>query len=206
MKDIDLICSHLREISRIPRLSLEEEIKYGNQVRKMMSLLAAKEVLKQQLQSEPDFSQWFVHVQLPESELDRALQQGQKAKRKMVEANLCLVVSIAKKYQKRGLDLPDLIQEGSIGLTTAVEKFDPAQGYRFSTYAFHWIRQAIIKAIAQNSRVIRLPMHMYEKLSQFKNAQRQLSQKLGHTPRLDEVATCLGVDEKKMQQYVNYLH
>jgi RNA polymerase nonessential primary-like sigma factor len=199
----DLVRTYLHEIGRVPLLTHEQEISYGKQVQQMMLLQGVKQSLEQSLNRSPTLGEWAIESTLSEAELDRLLRQGHRAKQKMIEANLRLVVAIAKKYQKRNLEFLDLIQEGSLGLERGVEKFDPTRGYKFSTYAYWWIRQAITRAIAQQARSIRLPIHITEKLNKIKKTQRELSQKLGRSATSSEIATALELEPAQIRDYLN---
>ena len=198
----DMVRTYLREIGRVPLLTREQEIVYGKQVQQMMTLLEAKEALATSLKREPTRKEWAEQVHLSETEVSDAIRKGQRAKQKMIEANLRLVVAIAKKYQKRNLEFLDLIQEGTLGLERGVEKFDPMRGYKFSTYAYWWIRQAITRAIAQQGRAIRLPIHITEKLNKIKKVQRELSQQLGRSATPAEIAKTLELDTSQIREYL----
>lgn len=170
----DPITWYLATIGREPLLTPAEEIELGNQVQTMM-----------RLSEEGDREL---------SDLEKKLLRiGKRSKQRMMKANLRLVVSVAKKYQGKGLELLDLIQEGSLGLERAVEKFDPTRGYKFSTYAFWWIRQSMTRAIACQSRTIRLPVHLSERLTAIRKVSLDLAHKLGAMPSRQEIAEAMAI-------------
>ncbi|MDX2216884.1 MAG: RNA polymerase sigma factor, RpoD/SigA family [Oculatellaceae cyanobacterium bins.114] len=198
----DMVRTYLHEIGRVPLLTHEQEIVYGKQVQQMMPLLEAREKLAEKLDREPTREEWSAEVGLTEADLNKQLREGNRAKQKMIEANLRLVVAIAKKYQKRNMEFLDLIQEGTLGLERGVEKFDPMRGYKFSTYAYWWIRQAITRAIAQQARTIRLPIHITEKLNKIKKVQRELTQSLGRAPNAGEIAEALELEPAQIREFL----
>ena len=175
----DPVSWYLATIGRIPLLTPAEEIELGNQVQAMMALTE-------------DGSREFEDGELTTAQR-RLLRIGRRAKERMMKANLRLVVSVAKKYQGKGLELLDLIQEGSLGLERAVEKFDPTRGYKFSTYAFWWIRQSMTRAIACQSRTIRLPVHLSERLTTIRKVSLDLAHKLGAMPSRVEIAEAMDI-------------
>jgi RNA polymerase nonessential primary-like sigma factor len=189
----DSVRAYLRDIGRIPLLEHDEEIILGRRVQKLMELEEQRKELSLDDQGLADA------YDVPLKTIKRELRDGKKAKEKMVTANLRLVVSVAKKYTKRNMELLDIIQEGTIGLVRGVEKFDPGRGYKFSTYAYWWIRQGITRAIAEKSRAIRLPIHVTENLNKLKKAQRELSQMNGYMPSVFQLSDHLelGVEEIK---------
>ncbi len=198
----DTVKIYLQEISRFPLLKPSEEIILGKQVQRMIFCLEQKEKLEKQKRRVITQSEWADAVGLSEKELKQVWHQGKQAKNKMIQSNLRLVVTVAKKYLQRGLEFLDLIQEGNLGLERGVEKFDPTKGYKFSTYAYWWIRQGMTRALAEKSRTIHLPVNCSEKLNKIKKTQRQLSQKLGRSAMTKEVAQELGIKSEQVREYI----
>lgn len=187
----DPVRMYLKEIGQIPLLNQEDEKKYAVQVSQGRM---AKEQLDEVEAGNPlGLSDDDIN------DLKNVLYKAQLAKNKLVEANYRLVVSIAKRYVGRGLLFLDLIQEGNMGLMRAVDKFDYEKGFKFSTYATWWIRQAITRAVADQARTIRIPVHMVETINKMIRIQRQLIQDLGREPSLEEIATKMGITPEKVQ-------
>jgi RNA polymerase nonessential primary-like sigma factor len=199
-RSTDLVRLYLQEIGRVPLLGRDEEVTLAQQVQRYMVLVDKHLTLQEELGRVPSLAEWADVAQLPTTELLQLQRTGKRAKEHMIEANLRLVVSVAKKYQNRGLELLDLIQEGTLGLERAVEKFDPTKGYRFSTYAYWWIRQGITRAIATQSRTIRLPVHITEKLNKIKKAQRKISQEKGRTATVEDIARELDMTPPQVRE------
>ncbi|MER6305376.1 RNA polymerase sigma factor [Streptomyces sp. NPDC001657] len=183
----DLFRQYLREIGRIPLLTAAEEVELA---RRVEAGLFAEE----KLTNTPDLSSQLAY------DLDRLVVLGRMAKRRLIEANLRLVVSVAKRYVGRGLTMLDLVQEGNLGLIRAVEKFDYARGYKFSTYATWWIRQAMSRALADQARTIRVPVHVVELINRVVRVQRRMLQERGYEPTPEEVATHLDLTEERVSE------
>jgi len=179
-KDTDPLALYLKQISRYALLTAEEEIRIGSEIQRLRAVAAQKEG--------------------GESAVEAAQKELIEAKNRMISSNLRLVVSIAKNYQHRGLSLLDLIDEGNIGLIEAVERFDYMRGCRFSTYGTWWIRQAIIKSLADKGRVIRIPIHMLNTIKKCYFVAKQLTQELGRDPKPEELAEKLGMESKRVKE------
>ena len=195
----DSIRVYLQEIGRIRLLRPDEEIELARKIADLLYLEQEAETYFHENERYPSVSEWAEQVSMPCRSFKRRLKLGRRAKEKMVQSNLRLVVSIAKKYMNRGLSFQDLIQEGSLGLVRAAEKFDHEKGYKFSTYATWWIRQAITRAIADQSRTIRLPVHLYETISRIKKSTKTLSQELGRKPSEEEIAERMEMTIEKLR-------
>jgi RNA polymerase sigma factor (RpoD-like family) len=196
----DAVGAFFKEMARYPLLKPDEEVELARRVRFLEEVKELQAALELELGAQPSKVQVASQLEITEKQLESRLYQGRVAKRKMIRSNLRLVVSIAKRYLNRGVPFLDLIQEGAMGLNRASEKFDPDKGYKFSTYAYWWIRQAITRAIANDARTIRLPIHIVEKLNKLKKAQRELKQKLARNPTEAEMAEALEITVHQLRQ------
>jgi RNA polymerase nonessential primary-like sigma factor len=196
----DAVGAFFKEMARYPLLKPDEEVELARRVRFLEEFREIQADLHSKLGNIPTKENVASELGLTERQLENRLYQGRVAKRKMIRSNLRLVVSIAKRYLNRGVPFLDLIQEGAMGLNRATEKFDPDKGYKFSTYAYWWIRQAITRAIANDARTIRLPIHIVEKLNKLKKAQRELKQQLGRNPTEVEMAEALEIPPQQLRQ------
>ena len=196
----DTVGAFFKEMSRYPLLKPEEEVQLSNRVKFIVAVEEERFKLQEKFNRTPTKVEIAGALSLTLRQLEYQLYQGRVAKRKMIRSNLRLVVSIAKRYLNRGVPFLDLIQEGAIGLNRAAEKFDANKGYKFSTYAYWWIRQAITRTIANDARTIRLPIHIVEKLNKLKKAQRNLKQNLQRNPTEEELAAELEVSPTQLRQ------
>ncbi|BFM39866.1 RNA polymerase sigma factor, RpoD/SigA family [Synechocystis sp. LKSZ1] len=196
----DTVGAFFKEMARYPLLNAEEEVILAQQVQSLVQAEEKRQALEQARQAPLTKLEWAEAMGFSnERQFEAWLYRGRSAKRKMIRSNLRLVVSIAKRYLNRGVPFLDLIQEGAIGLNRASEKFDPNKGYKFSTYAYWWIRQAITRTIANDARTIRLPIHIVEKLNKLKKAQRLLKQELQRNPNEQELAQALEIPPSQLR-------
>ncbi|NJL45561.1 MAG: RpoD/SigA family RNA polymerase sigma factor [Leptolyngbyaceae cyanobacterium SM2_3_12] len=195
----DAVGAFFKEMARYPLLQPSEEIELARQVRFLAKVDNASEKLQKELGRKPTRQELLDKMSLTEIEFSQKLYEGRTAKRRMIRSNLRLVVSIAKRYLNRGVPFLDLIQEGALGLNRATEKFDPDKGYKFSTYAYWWIRQGITRTIANDARTIRLPIHIVEKLNKLKKAHRDLRRDLQRNPTEQELAEALDVSVEQLR-------
>jgi len=203
-RTMDGLYWQIREFGKTALLTAEEEVLLARKVQRLVAWEDRKQELEAQLKREPSEVEWATACGLDAKKIvenggfRRARRVCYDAKALMVRANLRLVISIAKRYQNRGLHFQDVIQEGIFGLTRAVEKFDPERGFKFSTYATWWIRQAIMRGIADQSRTIRLPVHVHDQLQSVRKTTRELAQQLGRDPSLQAVADKMSLDKTKL--------
>ncbi len=194
----DLVGVYLHEISKTPLLDAEEEVQLAKAVE---AGLYAEQLLESQ---DDETSSGPLPHGATRAELERLVEEGRQAKERFVKANLRLVVSIARRYVRSGMPMLDLVQEGNTGLVRAVEKFDYVRGFKFSTYATWWIRQAISRAIAQQERTVRLPVHLVEDVNRMRNTARQLTRELGQDPEPEQLAAALGVPTERVLELIRW--
>ncbi len=195
----DAVGALFKQMSRYPLLSQKEEIELARLIQELVIFEQLPEKLANELGRIPTKAELAAASGLTEVQLDHRLHQCRAAKRRMISSNLRLVVSIAKRYLNRGVPFLDLIQEGALGLNRATEKFDPEKGYKFSTYAYWWIRQGITRTIANQGRTIRLPVHVVEQINKLKRVYRDLRRSLNRLPSDAEIAKELEISHQQLR-------
>lgn len=198
--DRDGTTQFLKSMGNSELLTPEEEKEYTLIVKQHMNYQAVATQLKGILKRTPTSAEWAAALQMNQKDFDTAMKLGEFAKRRMVDCNMRLVVSICKKYQNKGVPLQDLITVGINGLLRGVEKFEPSKGFRFSTYAHWWIRQAVTRSLTDESRIVRLPVHMYELIAKVRKEERELARQLGREPTVKELATQVKMPVKRLQE------
>ena len=196
----DAVGMLFKQMARYPLLQANEELELARLIRELIAAEQLQEKLEAELGREATKSELAAAMGLSEAQLEYRLHKCRSAKKRMISSNLRLVVSIAKRYLNRGVPFLDLIQEGAIGLNRATEKFDPEKGYKFSTYAYWWIRQGITRTIANQGRTIRLPVHVVEQINKLKRVYRDLRRTLNRTPTETELAETMEVSYQQLRK------
>jgi len=199
-KSTDSMKAYLKDIGTVTLLTGEQEVELAKRIQDLMFLNGVRDTLGEELSAAPSSFEWACAANVSENELEARLEEGKRAKNQMIQANLRLVVSIAKRYANKSMSFQDLIQEGCVGLIRGAEKFDFKRGYKFSTYAHWWIRQAVTRSISDQSRTIRLPVHLFEIISRMSKMERQMVMKHGRDPTVEEMAKALDMTVEKIKQ------
>lgn len=197
----DSMRSYIKTMCNHELLNKNEEVVLAREIQLLILWEAERETLEEALLRPPTYAEWAAAIRedMTVSELKKQIRRSLRAKAALTESNIRLVISIAKRYQRRGLSFQDLAQEGILGLTRACEKFDPERGFRFSTYATWWIKQSIMRAIADQGRTIRLPVHIHDQLNNLRKHTRELASELGREPTMEEVTTRANLTQERVE-------
>lgn len=199
-KATDSMKTYLKDIGTVSLLNSAQEVELAKRIQDLVYLDGVRETVTDELGKDPSVFEWACAANVTVGELETRLEEGKRAKNLMIQANLRLVVSIAKRYANKSMSFQDLIQEGCVGLIRGAEKFDFKRGYKFSTYAHWWIRQAVTRSISDQSRTIRLPVHLFEIISRMSKLERGLVLKLGRDPTVDELSVAMDMTPEKIAQ------
>jgi RNA polymerase primary sigma factor len=199
-KQNDSMKTYLKDIGTVSLLNSAQEVELAKRIQDLVYLDGVRETLLEELDREPSSFEWACAANISEEALELRLEEGKRAKNLMIQANLRLVVSIAKRYANKSMSFQDLIQEGCVGLIRGAEKFDFKRGYKFSTYAHWWIRQAVTRSISDQSRTIRLPVHLFEIISRMSKIERRMVMKLGRDPTTEELSAAMDMTPEKINQ------